>query len=213
MDMRKNSHYLRKVGVFILLICGLVLEREMLFAENILPRNRANSKDYVVVHTPDSGESTKPAVYDLKRWKVEESTDPVQHALEVYKKKSESKYVKRVWITDKKNGKRRMIVEYTPRGANDKVMFSQDEDFMYYLGLTPAGENIVYGVNLSNEDKFSLGTAEDFNMVRCPDKNNYIVLQQGQQRSVYNIYTVNGKKAKTITNIQDPVDIEKSLCH
>ena len=82
---------------------------------------------------------------------------------------------------------------------------------MYYLGLTPAGGNIIYGVNLLSDKKFTLGAGEDFRTVNCPDKNNYVVLQQQDgQRTVYQVYTSTGKRMKDLIDLS--VNIEKVLC-
>ncbi|MCR4336808.1 MAG: hypothetical protein NUV91_03280 [Candidatus Omnitrophica bacterium] len=157
-------------------------------------------------------EPDNPVVYNLNHWTVEENVDPVEHALEVYKNKSRPSYRKHVWLTDKRNGTKHMIAEYSPHGTADKIIFSPDENFMYYLGVTPGGQNIIYGINLSSQEKFSLGAGEDFKMVNCPDKKSYIALQAGQERPVYNIYTVAGEKINILTDLSTPIDLEKALC-
>lgn len=202
----------RKAGLSLILILGFVAVNGMLYADDILPDRTGRINNNLIIKTLPSGESDKPAVYRLKDWIVEQEADPVRHALEVYKKKSEPRYMKRVWVTGKKDGKKRLIVEYLSGGTDDRMVFSTDEDFMYYLGIAPGGQNMVYGVSLSSGKKFSLGAAENFNMVHCPGNKDYVVVQQGRGLAVYTIYTVTGERMKTLTNIQDPVDIEKSLC-
>ena len=157
-------------------------------------------------------ESDRPAVYNLKQWIVEEKADPVKHALEVYKKKSESRYTRRVWLTGKVDGKKHLVAEFASRGNDDKILFSPDENFMYYLGLTPSGENMVYGVNLSSNKKFSLGSGENFRTVNCPDKNSYIVVQSDGKSTVYQVYTTSGERKTILTDLKSPLDIEKKLC-
>jgi hypothetical protein len=161
---------------------------------------------------PGSEESDKPAVYNLKQWVVEENTDPLRHALEVYKKKSESSYNKSIWITDRKTGKKHLIVQYAARSAGDKIVFSGDEKFLYYLGIAPGGQGMIYGVDLLSDKKFSLGAGESVSTINCPNKVSYVVVQQGEGTSVYQVYTTAGKKTQTLTDIQNPADLEKNLC-
>ena len=204
---------LKKTILVFFLVFGFTAPGTMTRAEDILPA-RPTNVDRIYVIPPPSTESSKPVVYDLKRWVVEEKADPVKHALEVYKKKSEPSYNHRIWLTSKADGKKHLVVEYASRGAGDKVLFSPNEDFMYYLGLTPAGGNIIYGVDLSSDQKFTLGAGEDFRTVNCPNKNNYVVVQQQDgQRTVYQVYSITGQRMKALTDIQSPVDLAKSLCH
>lgn len=193
------------------MMCFLFIGNEA-FAEEILPKKTGNSARLVIMQKEASSAEDRPAVYQLKRWTVEEKTDPVKQALEVYKAKAEPRYHKRIWITDRKDGKRRVSIEYVAREGGEKVLFSPDEDFMYYLGITPAGQNMVYGVNLLSNAKFPLGTADNFNTVNCPGQKNYIVVQKGKERTVYHVYTQDGHSLRNLTNIQSPADLEKNLC-
>lgn len=183
-----------------------------LLADDLLPENPASKNSRVIMRAPLAGDSDRPSAYDLKKWIVEESSDPVKHALEVYKKKSEPQYTRRIWATGRADGKKRLLVEYISGTENDKVIFSPDEDFMYYLGLAPGGQNIVYGINLLSNKKFSLGAGNNFQSVNCPDKQSYIVVQSGGQGAIYQVYSVAGQRMKTLTNLQSPMDIEKELC-
>ena len=210
--MRKTFNYLGKISVLFFLVFSFMAQREILFAgDELLPQNTA-LYNRVVINVPVAGESDRPAVYNLKKWVVEENTDPVKHALEVYKKKSEPSYTRRIWLTGKLDGKKRLIVEYVPTGNNDKVIFSPNEDFMYYLGLTPGGQSTVYGINLLSNKKFSLGSGENFRTVNCPDKKSYVVVQPGGQGTIYQVYTIAGERMKTLTDLKNPLDIEKNLC-
>ena len=84
---------------------------------------------------------------------------------------------------------------------------------MYYLGVGPGGGNIIYGINLLSDRKFILGSGEDFRTVNCPDKKNLVIVQQQNgSRTIYQAYTTTGKSVKSLTDINSPVDIEKSLC-
>lgn len=212
MDAQKIINYLGKVGVFLFLLSSLTVGGEILSADDILPANTASLESNLIFKAPIAGKSDKPAVYNLKQWIVEENTDPVKHALEVYKKKSEPLYTRRIWLTGKTDGKKHLIVEYAARGDDDKIIFSPNEDFMYYLGLAPSGQSIIYGVNLLSNEKFSLGAGEDFRMANCPDKNSYVIVRPGGQGAVYQVYTINGERMQTLTDLNNPLDIEKNLC-
>ena len=176
----------------------------------ILPSRSIGLKSTYIIN-PDAGESSKTAVYNLKQWVVEENTDSVQHALEVYKKKSESEYNKSIWITNRNTGQKHLIAQYAALNAGNKIVFSGDEKFMYYLGLAPGGQSMIYGVDLMSDKRFSLDAGDNVSTVNCPNKKSYVVVQEGKDKSVYQVYTTSGKKAQTLTDVQ-PVDIEKNLC-
>ena len=203
---------LRKVGISLFLLSNLAAGSGVLFAEDLLPQNTESVESHVILKAPIAGESDKPAVYDLKRWVVEKDTDPVARALEVYKKRSEPRHNRRIWLTGKTDGKKRLIVEDAALGENDKIIFSPDENYMYYLGLAPGGQSIVYGVNLASNEKFSLGSGEDFQAVNCPDKESYVVVQPDGQGTIYQVYTTNGERMETLTDLTSPLDLEKNLC-
>jgi hypothetical protein len=181
-------------------------------AEDILPQNSVTTVNTIIVKEKNTDVSDRPAVYDLKDLIVEEDADPVRKALDVFKKRSKPKYKKRIWVTDKRNGERRMIVEYSSENVKDKIIFSQDENVMYYFGLTPGGTNFVYGIDLLSGDKHSFGRGDDFMTVDCPDRTSYFVVQTGKARTVYHVYTSSGKKTRTFTDLKSPLDIEKNLC-
>lgn len=197
------------VAILVLFLMGA---SKNLYADDLLPERTGSLDSHVIMRAPVSGESERPAVYNLKKWTVEESADPVKRALNVYKKKSEPQYTRRIWITGKTDGKKRLIAEYTARSGNDKVIFSPDEDFMYYLGAAPGGGSIVYGINLLSNKKFSLGAGNNFQAVNCPDKTSYVVVRPDGQGEVYQVYTAAGKRMDTLTGLHSPVDIEKNLC-
>jgi hypothetical protein len=202
-----------RIGVFFLLLFSLMAGRGTLLADDILPRSAGGREDEVIIRTFIAGEPDRPAVYNLKRWVVEENTDPVNRALEVYKKKSKPGYTRRIWLTGKADGKKRLIAEYVSLGGGDKVVFSPNEDFMYYLGLTPGGQSMVYGVNLLSNKKFSLGSGDGFQAVNCPDKTSYVVVQPDGQSTIYQVYTSAGEPLEALTDLESPLDIEKNLCH
>ena len=184
-----------------------------LYADDILPANPANSANTLFVRT-SSVDSVRPAVYKLNRWVVEEKTDPVQHALEVYKKGSAPRYNRHIWLSDRADGKKHIIIDYASSGTGDKVLFSSQEDYLYYLGLAPGGENIIYGVNLTSKKRFSLGTGEDFRTIDCPGKKSYVVIWRGNvdAQTVYQVYTTDGLRANDLTGFPTASDLEKNLC-
>ncbi|MDP2653084.1 MAG: hypothetical protein Q8Q08_03525 [Candidatus Omnitrophota bacterium] len=177
--------------------------------DDLLPER---TRGPVIMRRDAGGESARPAVYNLKRWTVEESADPVQRALGVYKKKSETRYNRRVWITNKADGTKKVLVEFTAGAAGGNVVFSPDEDFMYYLGVDNRGYNYVYGVNLLSSEKFTLGDADHFSTVNCPDKRTFVVLENYGKVTTHHVYTASGQEVKEPLDIKSPVDLEKSLC-
>jgi hypothetical protein len=181
--------------------------------KDILPeQNSLLPENILLARTSTSTSADKPAVYNLKRWIVEEKADPVTKALEVYKSKFESKYSRQIWITDRKDGRKRLVAQYLSRKADDKFLFSEDENFLYYYSVTKTGQNKVYGVNLTTDMRFPLGAGDDFDTVSCPDQKSYVVVHVDYDQTVYRVFTSTGQSFKTLINISNPADIEKNLC-
>ena len=116
----------------------------------------------------ESPEGTKALDYSAKdkyvpvqskKWKVDTETDPVQEALKVFKSKEEPSYKQRVWITSKSDGTEKIYVEYRSKDKEPGLIFSPNEDYAYYWGLSDEGVSIVYGIDLSDESSFSFGSA------------------------------------------------------
>lgn len=208
--MLKVLKIFTKVAVFLFFILGMTAGKSFSGTDDLLPARSMGLKGTYLIN-PDAGESTKPEVYNLKQWVVEENTDPVQHALEVYKKKSEPGYNKSIWITNRNTGQKHLIAQYAAANAGNTIVFSGDEKFMYYLGVAPGGQNMIYGVDLSSDKKFSFGAGNSFSTVNCPNKKSFVVIQEGKEKSVYQVYTTSGKKTQTLNDVQ-PVDLEKNLC-
>lgn len=202
--MRKNF------TLFLFIMVG-TMTGQVFAGEDLLPARNLGVTSTYVVNPGAYGQADRPAVYNLKKWNVEAEADPVKHALNVYKRKSAAAYNQRIWITNKSNGTQRVLIENIAPNATDKILFSPNEDFMYYLGVAPGGASLVYGVNLLTQQKFSLGGGQNFNAVNCPGKQSFVVIQ-GQQPTVYQVFTSTGERMKDLTDVNSPVDLEKNLC-
>jgi len=149
-------------------------------------------------------------VYNLKDWDVVEAPDKVQEALKVYKDKSQPLYTHRYWIVDKNDNTRKIIVEFTSRNERERVYFTPDEDYVFYLNLLPEGGSVVTGLNLATGQPFTVAQAGSFYLNTCPDQTTYVVVKDiaGEQSHRYLIYTKTGESVKTIQYNGDPASIE-----
>ncbi len=153
--------------------------------------------------------------YDLKKWNVIEQIDPVNEALAVYKKKGRAPYSKKVYIIDKTDGSKKIVVEYEARDKNEKVFFSPDEGYVYYRDLSGSGGNVVMGLDLSTNKEFFVAKANDFFLSTCPDKTTYVVVrdEDAGTQNTYAIYSESGANVKTVVYDGDTSGIGQVICY
>jgi len=126
------------------------------------------------IKTLDYSKDNKYSDLNLKKWIVYEKADPVKEAIKVYKNKAETSRVREVWIVDRDGKIKSVVLEYEYNEGKDKLVFSSDEDFVYYFGLSDHGGNVIYGVNLLDGKEFLVASnAVEFdvfswNSVICP---------------------------------------------
>ena len=166
--------------------------------------------------TDESGQAdngTLKASKKLRKWNIESQSDNVSAAIDVYKKRSNPKYTKKAWIVNRRDGTKSVLVEYTTDKKNDTIVFSPDESFAYYLGLSANGESIVYGVNLSSNQQFEIGYGSTFDTLTCPDKTNYVIVQDSSGKKIYHVYDALGTKINSINQIRGIESVNRYVCY
>lgn len=165
--------------------------------------------------TLDYEEKSRYSSYNLKKWGIKEKLDPVAEALKIFKKKDEAFYNKKIYIFEKSSGKEQMLIEYIVDKNNDKVIFSPNEDFMFYIGLTDTGESIVYGVNLFSEQKFEVDSGNNLAMANCWSNKSYIIIKDNVSEDdiIYYIYNLKGKRLGVLSKSMIVGDLDDYICY
>jgi len=197
-----------RVGIFVLLFIFMSFpafakdDNAPLLTEKMIPSQESKS-------------ATLPSEssYNLQKWSVKEEKI-VSDAIDVFKRKAQPIRSKRVWIYDK-NGEKNFLVEYTPNEANPKVIFSKDEDFAFFVGLSGLGENVIYGINLTTGNQYPIDTASHFEMITCPEKKkSYVVVDRMDgNRNTYFIYNLNGEKENSFMDAVTPENLKNKICY
>lgn len=163
----------------------------------------------------DYEESSRYSSYNLKKWGIKEKLDPVAEALKIFKRKDKTFYNKKIYIFEKSSGKEQMVIEYIVDKNNDKVIFSPNEDFMFYIGLTDTGESIVYGINLFSEQKFEVDSGNNLAMANCWSNKSYIIIKDNVSEDdvIYYIYNLKGKRLGVLSKSMIVGDLDDYICY
>jgi len=148
----------------------------------------------------------------LKQWKVVEELSHVKEALLLYKSKKVPIYNKKIWFVNKGDEQQTVIVEYSTQKKNDRLIFSPDENTVFYLGISSSGDNAVYGLNLLTNEKLEIAQADHFQIETCPNKESFIVVQQEDGQREVVVYTLNGTKTKSFNSMQSLKGIAEFIC-
>ena len=170
-------------------------------------QNKAYVKDgRIVVETAqgvksiDYSQSPGQRYSRLQKWTVEEEVDKVGNALSVFRKRSEPLYKRKIWIFDK-NGKQKIFIEYTSGDDDTGIIFSPDEDFVFWLGRSWFGRPVVYGRKLSKGRNFAVANATNFELITCDNQQTYVVIKKAMKDATYYyIHDLNGRKKKSCSN-------------
>ena len=167
-------------------------------------QNKAYVKNgKIIVETPEGVKSidySQPSgqrYNQLQKWTVKEEINNVNGALSIFKKRSEPIYKKKVWIFDK-NGKQKILIEYTSDDGDGGVVFSPNEDFVFWVGRSWFGRPAVYGRNLSRRGNFTVANANNFNLVTCDNQQTYVMIKKEMKDlTYYYLYDLNGRGKKS----------------
>ncbi|MFC1704615.1 hypothetical protein ACFL1E_07550 [Candidatus Omnitrophota bacterium] len=156
-----------------------------------------------------------PSVYNLEKWDVKTDSGSVEKALEVFKRKGQPRYSQKLWLVDKSDATKTIYVQYATGSAQGKVLFSPNEDFVFYSGLSPAGTSVVYGMNLITSDEFIVDSGVDFNMFTCPNTNtSYVIVEQNGAAEVsYQVYNLNREKVVVLTEGVNLDNLGQYICN
>ena len=152
---------------------------------------------------------------NLKKWRVSDKPDSVSEALSVFKKKGQALHTEKFWIINKKDGSQKIVVEYSTFDKQSPMIFSPDEDYVYYKTVSDFGETMIFGINLDTNNKFLVGDSNDFYITTCPDNESYISLlndEIGQERS-YVIYKLDGTWVNILNEDISFHNLEEYICY
>lgn len=168
----------------------------------------------------NSADRLRPRVYQTKNWIVREEidqldeADKVKQALAVYKKRKESTYKHQVWIYDKIIDQNDVYVDFITNDFNKDIVFSPNEDFVYYLEYSSDGEHKVYGVKIGTEETFFINTAEDFFIKTCEQNNtSYVITTKDGEIDSYHVFDLDGNKVQFIEKLEDIDDLKNVICY
>jgi len=162
----------------------------------------------------------RPRVYQIKNWIVREEidrvdeVDKVKQALAVYKRRKNPTYLHKVWIYDKIVDQNDVYVDFITNDFNRDIVFSPNEDFVYYLEYSPEGEYKLYGVRIGTEETFFINTAEDFFIKTCEQTDtSYVVLSKEGEIDSYHIFDLDGNKVQFIEKLENIDDLKSVICY
>lgn len=173
----------------------------------------------IIVQTPeetkilDYSAAEKYSVVELKRLNVRKESEVVEEALQVYKEKQAPVYSQKIWISQKDDGSQSILIEYKSLKEDSRVIFSPDEEFLYYIGLSALGENVVYGFNISAKEDLVFGAADDFQLKECPGSSDYFVLLKDNEDPRIIVYDAQGSKEDILYYTGDLTDINELICN
>ena len=173
----------------------------------------------IIVDSPEGGKgldysaSDKYTEIKLKKWKVKSRTETVNEALKVFKKKSPAAQTRKIWLVDREDDSRQILVKYTYGGGKDKVIFSADENFLLFFDSSSKGESVITGMNLLSKERFVLGQGKDFNFFSCPDTRQYVVIQSPGGQKEYSVYDVQTQRPVPLDSSVSTEDLNKFICY
>ena len=161
----------------------------------------------------DYSAEEKYSTIKLKKWDIRKESDVVDEALKVYKKKQDPVYSQKIWISAKDDGTQKILVEYKSLQEDSRIIFSPDEDYMYYIGLSEADESVVYGMNLSSQESFVFNAADDFQLMECGGRGNYFVLLKDNEDARVIVYDSEGTQDNILNYTGDLLDLNELICN
>ncbi len=152
--------------------------------------------------------------YRSKHYKIKEETDAVSQALKVFKKKGEpsSLYKKKIWLYDVLEGGSKSYISFTTNEQNAGIVLSPEEDFVYYLEITPDGQRRITGINMGTQEEFFLDTPGSFYIETCVQSSiSYVIVTD--EAEVYHVYNLSGESVTLPDTITDIDDLKDIICH
>lgn len=155
--------------------------------------------------------------YKTKNYTIKEETDVVEQALQVFKKKSKpsSIYRKKVWIYDTLGEDNASFLSFTTNDQNSDIVFSPDEDFVYYVELSPNGRRRIAGVKVGSDKKFYVGASiGSFYIETCEEKEtDYLVVLDDAEDGGYRVYDLEGQSVLLPDMPASVDDFKRAICY
>ncbi len=157
---------------------------------------------------------TSKKEYTSKYYKVKEETDTVEAALNVFKKKgkSSSLYRKNFWLYNTLQDDNASYLSFTTNDQNAGIVFSPDEEFVYYIEITPDGERRLNGVKISTQEEFFINTADSFFIQTCAGgQTSYVIVTD--DASTYHVFDLNGEAVALPDALSNIDDLKNVICN
>jgi len=107
-----------------------------------------------------------------------------------------------------------VYVDFISNDFNKDIVFSPNEDFVYYLEYSSDGEHKVYGVKIGTEETFFINTAEDFFIKTCEQNNtSYVITTKDGEIDSYHVFDLDGNKVQFIEKLEDIDDLKNVICY
>ena len=162
----------------------------------------------------DAAQASKKE-YRSKNYKVKEETDTVEAALNVFKNKgkSSSLYTKKVWLYNTLQDDNASYLSFMTNDQNASIVFSPDEEFVYYIEMTPDGQRRLNGVRISTQEQFFINPASSFFIETCEGEQNSYVIVTDDTASAYHVFDLNGTAVTLPDTLSDIGDLQNVICH
>ncbi|MBN1870414.1 MAG: hypothetical protein JW847_07575 [Candidatus Omnitrophica bacterium] len=155
--------------------------------------------------------------YNTKRYTVKEETDIVKRALDVFKRKSKSSslYKRRFWIYETLNEDNESYLSFMTNDQNAGIVFSPDEDFVYYVEISPDGRHRLRGFNVESQKRFPVNEDIDrFYIETCEDAGaSYLVVLDSEEAGGYSVYDLDGESVVLPDMPADVNDLKNVICY
>ena len=155
--------------------------------------------------------------YKSKNYTVKEETDIVKRALDVFKKKSKpsSLYRKKIWLYATSQEDNASYLSFMTNDQNESIVFSPDEDFVYYFEIAPGGDRRLRGYKVGSDETFFVGTAADsFFIETCGETQaSYLVVLDGKEIEGYHVYDLEGGAIHLPDMPADVNDLKNVICY
>ena len=182
--------------------------------------NKAVLRDgEIVVETPngvnviDYDAPVRYQPYKSKKWTIESETSPVREALTVYEGKSQPLYKTTVYISQKGRAEPSLLFTYQSRDRDSEIIFSPDENFIYYIDTTDEGDHIIHGFQLKTSEDFLVGPGMSLDILDCPRHDYFLVVEEDELDAHYVIYNMKGNRINTFNKRESIEDLIPFICY
>ena len=154
--------------------------------------------------------------YRTKNYTVKEEIDVVRKALDVFKQKGRKVlYRKKVWIYTTPEEDNASFLSFMTNDQNQAIVFSPDEEFVYYVEISPSGGRRLTGVAVGSKKEFFISeTVESFFIETCEDRGtSYLVVLDGKEVEGYYIYDLQGRSIGLPDMPADVNDLKRVICY